>query len=223
MNCLGVFVVFGVQVLFSDGEFLLELEFKVQVTNSFYSNSAQSTLHSEINQVLSCINKDKMQEISREYFENDSSVQLLFKYLSSQKFNVAWEILTTSPEIEDIFEWMGNHGVNVVLEIKLFAEEVKQICSGQIRRRMIQGFSIKSYEEEMKEQINFVELSDKIDEMFKAGNDFTQLYLILSVTRTAIEKIFEKPEIQQIVDQFKTFGIDLESLRAFLYETLRWN
>jgi hypothetical protein len=166
---------------------------------------------------------EKIQEISREYFENDPSVLSLITFLYSPRFTAAWDIFTTSPEIEDIFEWMGNHGVNVESEINIFSEEVKRLSSNTIRRRMIQGFSIKSFEEEMKSQINFEDLNDTIDELLKAGNDFAHLYLILSVTRSAIEKVFEEPEIQEIVEHLTALGIDLEGLKDFVYQMFRWN
>lgn len=164
-----------------------------------------------------------MKEISREYFENDPSVQDLVTYLYSPKFKSAWEIFISSPEVEDIFEWMSNHGVNVESEIKTFSEELKKIHEMSLRRRKFQGFSIKSFEREIKEQINFEELNATIDDLLQAGNDFTHLYLILRVTQPAIEKIFDEPEIQQVVEHLTSLGIDLASMKAFVYESFRFN
>lgn len=183
---------------------------------------AEPTLESEIHQILECIDFEKVQEISREYFENDASIRLLVKYVYSPKFTAAWEAFTMSPEVDDIFEWMGNHGVNVESTISLFSEEVLRIRPQKLRQSMIQNFSIQTYEEEMKEQINFDKLSMKIDELLEAGNDFTHLYLILSVTRPAVENLFERPEIKQVVADLIKLGIDVEGLRMFVYETLRF-
>lgn len=174
-------------------------------------------------QVLECINMDKIQEISREYFENDPSVRAMMKYLYSPSFTAAWEIFISSPEVDDILEWMGNRGVNVESEIKLFSEEVKRISPMHMKYQMRQGFSIKYYEEELKSQIDFKKLSETIDKLFKDGNDFTHLYLILSVTKPAIEKIFDEPEIREVVDKLEKIGIDLGSMKTFIYQMFRFD
>ena len=177
----------------------------------------------EVHQILDFIDLHKIKEISREYFENDHSVQALIKYLYNPKFTAAWKVLISSSEIEDILEWMGSHGVNIESEIIIFAKEAKRIPSKFLRNRLISGFSLNSFQEELQAQINFEELDKKIEELLEDGNDLAHLYLILSVTQPAIENIFAEPEIEVVLKQLRLLGIDIDGIKSFLYKTLRWN
>lgn len=165
----------------------------------------------------------KIQEIAREYFENDPSIQTLIKYLYSLRFKTAWKIFITAPEVEDIFEWMGNHGVNIESEILIFAEEVQKIPFKVLRQRFISGFSLNTFEDELKDQIDFDGLDWKIEELLKDENDLAQLYLILSVTKSGLENIFNEPEIEQALQGLSRLGINLEKLKNFVYKVLKWN
>ena len=180
-------------------------------------------MHQEVHQILDFIDVQKIKEISREYFENDPSVQSFIKYLYSPGFTAAWKVFTSSSEVEDILEWMGSHGVDIASEIIVFAEEAKRIPPKLLRNRLIAGFSLSSFEEELQAQINFEELDKKIEELLEDGNDLAHLYLILSVTKPAIEKIFNEPEVELAMSQLRPLGIDFDDIKKFLYKTLRWN
>jgi hypothetical protein len=167
---------------------------------------------------------EKIQEIAREYFENDPSFRALIECLHSPRFVAAWQIFASSPEIEDIFEWMTSHGVNLSSGLKMFAEEVERRPSRySIHHRLANGYSVTAFTEEVKALIDFEALDDKIDELLDNGDDFTHLYLILSVTQEPIEKVFEDPEIKRVLGILKTHGVEVDRIQEFVYKTLRFD
>lgn len=159
-------------------------------------------------------------------------MQALIKYLHSEEFAAAWNVFKASSEVEDIFEWTKKHGVNIDHEILQFSNEISEIrhveamhflLRHRVVRRSIQKYSSRSFEDELRAQIKFEELNVLIDELLEGGNDFTQLYLILKVSRPALEKLFESAEIQLALASLTRLGVDIESLASATYDILRWN
>lgn len=177
--------------------------------------------------MLDLINIPKIREISREYFENDAAVQELHKYLHSDEFQVAWGAVRESPEVGDIFEWVKTHGVNVELEITMLSDEINHIVPNHLRsyrsKRSVEKFSVRSFEEEVKAQIKFGDLDALIDQLLDDGNDFTHLFLILKLSRPALEELFQKPEIQTAVSSLEELGVNTGAFKTTLYDLLRWN
>lgn len=172
-----------------------------------------------------------MREISREYFENDPVVQELVQYLHSEEFLTAWKIFTSYSEVEDIFAWIKNHGVNLEHEIELFCVEIDQITPSHIFHELgtnlksedVHGFSIQAFEDELRDEILFEDLNKLIDELLESGNDFAHLYLIFRVSRPALERLFEDEEIQQAIGRLEMLGVDVDAIKASVYDILRWN
>lgn len=177
----------------------------------------------EIRKVLDLIDLAKIKEISREYFENDPSVQELVRYIHSDEFIQAKEKFMTSSEVEDIIAWMKQQGVDVNRETTNFSREVNEITPMHIRGRQLKPFSITSFHDELMAQVKLTEMNELIEELLHDGYDLTQLYLILKVSRPALERLFEEEEISRAVEKFATFGIDIEDVKATIYELFRWN
>lgn len=177
--------------------------------------------------MLDLINIPKIREISQEYFENDAAVQELHKYFNSDEFQAAWSAFKASPEVEDIFEWVKTHGVNVDREITMLSDEINHIMPKHLRsyrsKRTAEKFSVRSFEEEVKAQIKFGDLNALIDQLLANGNDFTHLYLILKLSRPALEELFLKPEIQTAISSLEELGVNTEAFKTTLYDLLRWN
>ena len=165
----------------------------------------------------------KIKEISREYFENDPMVQEMVKQLHSDEVKQAFDKFVTSSEVEDIVEWMRSHGVDINQEMTEFSQELNKASPRPVRSKRFLPFSIRSYEDELKDQIKIDEMKEVIDKQINDGNDLTQLYLILRVSRPALEKLFEEEEIVKAVESFENLGVDLEYLKSTVYELFRWN
>lgn len=177
----------------------------------------------EIRKVLELIDVAKIKEISREYFENDPSVQELVRYIHSDEFLRAKEKFMTSSEVEDIIAWMKQQGVDIDREALNFSHEVNEITPMHIRGRQLQPFSIVTFHDELMAQVRLTEMNKLIDELLVKGFDLTQLYLILRVSRPALERLFQEEEISQAVEKFATLGIDVDDIKTTLYELFRWN
>lgn len=191
--------------------------------NSFPSYIAHNTLRGEIRAIFDLINLEKIHEISREYFENDPSVQELFNYLRCEELQTAWKAFETSSEVEDIFEWMHNHGVQVSEEMQLMSEEFQNITPLNGRTRRFHNFSLGTFKDELTEQIQFEEIDALIDKLLANGNDFAHLYLILKVSRPALEKLFEAPELKKATLSMTRLGFDMNFVKHFVFKLLRWN
>lgn len=172
----------------------------------------------EIRRVLELIDVAKIKEISREYFENDPSVQELVRYIHSNDFIKAKEKFMTSSEVEDIIVWMKQQGVDIDREVFEFSQEVDILGRQQLSMIVSTNFG-----SELMSQIQFSKMNELIDELLANGYDLTQLYLILKVSRPALEKLFETEEISRAVEKFATFGIDIGNVKAKLYELFRWD
>lgn len=180
-------------------------------------------MRGEIRQIFELINLEKIHEISREYFENDLSVQELVKYLRCEEFKTAWKVFESSSEVEDIFEWMKNHGVEASHEMQLMADEFENVTPLHIRSRRFHSFSIGNFKDELGEQIQFEEIDNVIDQLLANGNDFAHLYLILKVSRPALEKLFEERELKKAAFNLSRLGFDVSFMKQFAYNLLRWN
>lgn len=149
-------------------------------------------------------------------------------YLRSEEFKHAWNVFATSSEVEDIIQWMKNHGVFVERELDILANQFELITPGEVflpasSTSDTDNFSVKTFEDELKQQIRLDDMKILINDLLTDGSDFAHLYLILEVSRPALEKLFETSDIQQSVETLKKFGIDVEYLKLFLYNILRWN
>lgn len=185
-------------------------------------------MRNEIAQLFDLIDLQKIREISQEYFENDPSVQNLMTYLRSEEFKQAWNIFASSSEIEDIIQWMKSHGVFVERELEILAKEFELITPGEVflpasSNTDSEHFSVKTFEDELKQQIRLSDMKTLVNEFLKDGSDFAHLYLILELTRPALEKIFESSDIQLAIETLSRFGVDVEYLKLFVYNILRWN
>lgn len=172
------------------------------------------------------INFQKISEISREYSENDLSIQEVVNYIQSDEMNTAWEKFVGASEVEDITHWIQSHGVNVEREIHELSSVPDSgiITPSRLRmRRSVQNYSVQAFEDEIKEQILVKDLNILIDKLVADGHDFAHLYLILNLSRPALEKLFHEPEILQAAENLKNLGIDVGYLKSLVYKLLRWN
>jgi hypothetical protein len=170
------------------------------------------------------IDYSKIREISREYFENDVSVQKLVQYLHSEEFIAAWNVFKASSEVEDIFEWMKNHEIFPDVELEKLSRQLNEIIPHHVRANEIEieNLSFASFSDEIKAQIMLDKINAQIDKLIENGNDFAQLYLILKVSRPALEKLFEAEEIGSVITSLEQLGIDIDDLKNIVYELLRW-
>lgn len=137
-----------------------------------------------------------------------------------------WNKFLSSSEIEDIIQWMRSHGVNVREEMKYFSALPDSVIVTPSRLRIKRNalnYSVKAFENEVKEQILIHKLNDLIDELIASGNDFAHLYLILHVSRPAIEKLFQDSEFFQASENLGNLGVDVDYLKFLVYDILRWN
>lgn len=220
MNFLAIFVVCTSQILIAGGKNKLVLVELHKVLNDVFLHSARPTLKSEIDEIFDLINTRTIREISREYSENDPSVQQLVRYLHSDEFQKAWNVFKTSSEVEDIFDWMRQHNVDVNRKVSKLSSEVEEITP---IRRGSRDFSIRAFELELKQQIKSNEIDELISRFLKDGNDFAHLYLILQVSRPALEKLFERDEIKHAVESLKAYGADIDGLKVVVRHMLRWD
>ena len=184
------------------------------------------TLRGEIRQIFELINFQKINEIAREYSENDPSIQEVVNYIQSDEIEAAWNKFIDSSEVEDIVHWMRSHGVDFKNEVQHFSmiPDSLIITPSRLRvKRNVQNYSIQAFEEEVKEQILVRKLNDLIDKLIEDGNDFAHLYLILQLSRPSIEKIFHEPEVISATENLRKYGIDLDDLKVLTYNVLRWN
>lgn len=192
-----------------------------------FQRVARPTLRSEIQDVANLINIPKIRKISREYVENDAAVQDLIRYFHCDEFQAAWSVFKASPEVEDIFEWVKTHGYYVEREIKSLSGEIAQMLPKHLHlyrsKRSTEKYSVRSFEEELKAQIRFDDLNVLIGRLLTDGNDFTHLYLILKLSRPALEDLLRRPEVQTALNSLEELGVNTESIKITLYELLRWN
>lgn len=168
------------------------------------------------------INLPKIFEITREYYENDVSLQILINFLRSEKFSIAAKIFMESDEVDDITEWMKNHGVDFKEEILEFDEKLSGGYLAASLQSVFSEFSYKSYEDEIRNEIDYNGVNELIDKFLSDGNDFAHLYLILNVSRSALENIFNHDEIQDVLKSLMEMGVNIEYLNSVIYDILRW-
>lgn len=142
------------------------------------------------------------------------------RYLHSEEFQKAWNIFRTSSEVDDIFDWMRQHKVDVNKEVSKLSSEVEEITP---IRRGSRDFSIRAFELELKQQIKSSEINQLINRFLKDGNDYAHLYLILQVSRPALDKLFERDEIRHAVESLRAYGVEIDELKAVVRHMLRWD
>lgn len=149
-------------------------------------------------------------------------MQELVKYLRCEELEAAWKVFESSSEVEDIFEWMKNHGVQVSHEMQLMIDQFQSISPLHNRSRRFHKFSIGNFKDELAEQIQFEEIDAVIDQLLVNGNDFAHLYLILRLSRPALEKLFETRELRLAAFSMARLGFDVNFIKQFTYKLLRW-
>lgn len=184
---------------------------------------ALSTLRWEMDDILENIEYQKIIEISREYFENELTVQVLLRYLYSEKFLSALRKSASVPEIKDIVDWMKSNQVDLKFVIEKYVESIRQITPNRIKPiSRMHTFSMDSFGSEIVELIQFDEIDKTVDELLRNGNDLAHLYLILMINRYTIEKVFEDDEIVQVLHDLERLGIDIYSVKEHIYRMFRW-
>lgn len=188
-----------------------------------HQNVYSSTLKLEINQIISNIEVEEILKVSKEYFENDSSVQKLIRYLLSEDFKHVCNKILEIPEVEDVLEWMSENSVNVSDEIASFVENFLNITPVNLRGNRLQTFSIKSFENEISELINIEGINSTIDKLLENGQDLAHLYLILKIKRKSFEKLLQDNDVSNAINRIKKFGINIDIITINLYKSLRWD
>jgi hypothetical protein len=185
---------------------------------------SRPTLVKEFERFNNVINIQRITEIIREYWENDPSIQALIVYLKGDTFKSALNTFVESEEVDDIIEWMQSHGVNIKAEIEEFSEDISSIHQSSLllQRMFYEQFSLSSFEDEIRNEIKYDEMNTLIDSLLKNGNDFAQLYLILSVSKPSLETIFANDEMQNVIDELNKLGVNTEYLGGVVYDLLRW-
>lgn len=144
--------------------------------------------------------------------------------MRSEKFVNALNIFMESNEVDDITEWMKTHGVDSKTLISEFEEEIRGAYRAATLQNLLgKNFSYKTFEDEIRNEIDYDEMSKLIDRLIADGKDFAHLYLILNVSRPSLESTFRHPEIQEVFEELEKLGINMENLKNVVYETLRWN
>lgn len=168
------------------------------------------------------INFQRISEITREYWENDSNIQSLIKYLKSDKFTSAWHAFMTSMEVDDIIEWMKAHNVDVEQLVGHLTDDIVGIHQSS-HRKLFQQYSLSTFEDEIRSEIDVEELNALVDELLNDGNDFAHLFLILKVSRPSIEHYFGRSDMKEVVDDLRNLGVNIEYFKDIVYQFLRWN
>lgn len=171
------------------------------------------------------IDIQRIKEIIREYWENDEAIQLLINYLKGDKFRSALDIIMQSQEIDDIFEWIQAHGVDLNAEVGEFSDEISSVRQSSviIQRIFFEKFSLASFEDEIRNEINYHDMNALIDNLLNDGNDFAQLYLILRVCKPSLQNVFVNDEIQIVMKDLTALGVNVEYLRDVMFNLLRWD
>lgn len=188
--------------------------------------TSTSKLNYEIEEIFQHINFEKITEITREYFENDMSVQkLLIFLLNDEKLHQAILRISTLPEIDDILEWMKSNSVDVRVEVRNLITKVKKTTKNRVKRISsdYQTFSVATFGKEISDVINFEKINESLDRMLENENDLAHLYLILKMNRSVIEKAFDDDVIVAAMDELKSHDINTIKLKENIYKLLRWN
>jgi uncharacterized protein (UPF0335 family) len=144
--------------------------------------------------------------------------------MRSEKFELALNIFMQSEEVDDITEWMKTHGVDLKTLTSEFEEEIRGAYqAATLQNFLAENFSYKTFEDEIKHEIDYDEMSKLIDQLIADGKDFAHLYLILNVSRSSLESTFRHPEIEDVFDELKKLGVNTDFLKNIVYEILRWN
>lgn len=142
--------------------------------------------------------------------------------MSSEEAAAVQRKMLASSEMDDILHWMRHHGVDLGFELTSFSKEISRVPEIVPSSSNMQQFSLRTFAEEIESQIDLPRINKVIDELLKQGNDLAQLYLILNVSRPALEQLFQDQQIKSFVKTLTNFGIDSERLKSLLYELLRW-
>jgi hypothetical protein len=227
MKVLSIIVLFvGLQA--SDCE-LLQLQIIYIKLINIFTAIHLPTLKSELDQFHDVINFHRITEIIREYWENDPSIQALINYLKSDKFKSAWNTLMQSEEIDDILDWMRSHGVDFHSHVRDFGQDISRIHQSSLMlneqqpRLFFEQFSLTSFEDEIRNEIKQKEVTELIDKLLNDGNDFAHLYLILKVSKPALENVFANDDAKEVAADLIALGVNVEYMKDVIYRTLRWD
>lgn len=182
-------------------------------------------LNNEVEKVFQHIDFEKIIEITREYFENDMSVQKLLTFLlNDESLHQAILRILTMPEIDDILEWMKSNSVDVKVEVSNFIAKVQKTTKNRVKRISsdYQTFSVETFGKEISDVINFEKINESLEKMLENENDLAHLYLILKMNRTVIEKAFDDDVIVAAMDELKSHDFNTVKLKEKVYQLLRW-
>lgn len=183
------------------------------------------SLRSEIDRFKDVINFQRISEINREYYENDVTIQYLITYLRSEEFSKAANIFMQSDEVDDISEWIKYHGVDFKAHVVDFDEAISgahRAASASLQTSVFSQFSYKTFEDEISNEIDYAGVNALITTLLSEGNDFAHLYLILNVSRPALENTFKHEEIQIVLGKLVELGVNIDYIKTVIYEILRW-
>lgn len=203
----------------------IEIVFIIILLGQNIEATSTSKLNYEIEEVFQHIDFEKIIEITREYFENDMSVQKLLMFvLNDEKLHQAILRISTLPEIDDILEWMKSNSVDIKVEVSNLIAKVQKATKNRVKRISsdYQTFSVATFGKEISDVINFERINELLDIMLENENDLAHLYLILKMNRSVIEKAFDDDMIVAAMDELKSHDFDTVKLKEKTYQLLRW-
>lgn len=176
-------------------------------------------MRTEILQIFDLVNFDRIREIFREYVANDPTVQQLAEYIrSDSEFATAWNIVRKSSEVEDIMEWTRWHSFVPIFDKERLADEVVKVKPSRNRSKRF----IVTFFEEINKEIKLKEMKERIEQLKNDGHDFAHLMLILQLSRSALENLFEVEEIRLATKHLEDGGLDVHELKNIVYNLLGW-
>ncbi|CAO1323991.1 unnamed protein product [Diamesa hyperborea] len=188
------------------------------------SSLGNPTLRHELKDIYDHIPHTKIYEITREYWENDVSMKVAVDYLKTEEFGSAWNKFFFSPEVSDILYWTQKNDVDVSGMFKYIAKRINQMNPMEEHSELVlrNPKSLLSFGIEIRKLIDWNVLQSAVAEKVEDGNDFAQLFMILKASKPALEKTFADEAIVTALIHLKDLGVDVDSIKSFIYSLLYW-
>lgn len=171
------------------------------------------------------MNFEAIQEEIAAWIQNDTEVAAVYNYFNSTNFSNAWDVVSADEEIIQFVRWIESTGVDIIGFFNRLAERFglrpfEPATPTPVSRAINRSWEI--FVEAILALYPREEIHALFTELKLTNPEFAQFLAKFNNLEGAFKLLAENPAVQQVGDDLRELGVDVDRLREILREFFGW-